>query len=194
MQKAALLIYVIYPFKSTHYCMWDIDWKRLFRNVWIIEDMVNLPIFSCTLQPAIVRPWLTTWSTIVALISSDMRLCPWALLPLPLFCLCTLPRCILTPLLPLGCWPWSFSGCSSIIRICYFCVVPLFICFPIEGSWDAHLNYFREPVYNWLIYILFISESQDSLAQFMANLQKVVKKCVENMLDSLWQLDQPFCI
>ncbi len=84
--------------------------------------------------------------------------------------------------------------CSSIIRICYFCVVPLFICFPIEGSWDAHLSYFREPVYNWLIYILFISESQDSLAQFMANLQKVEQKCVENMLDSLWQLDQPFCI
>ncbi len=32
MQKAALLMYAIYPFqkyKLTHYCMWDIDWKRL---------------------------------------------------------------------------------------------------------------------------------------------------------------------
>ncbi len=32
MQKAALLMYAIYPFqkcKCTHYCMWDIDWKRL---------------------------------------------------------------------------------------------------------------------------------------------------------------------
>ncbi len=57
-------------------------------------------------------------------------------------------------------------------------------------SWDAPLSYFRELVYNWLIYILLISEGQDSHAQFMANLQK----CVENMLDSLWQLDQAFCI
>ncbi len=30
----------------THYCKWDIDWKRLFQNVWIIEDMVDLPIFA----------------------------------------------------------------------------------------------------------------------------------------------------
>ncbi len=54
MQKAELLMYAIYPFqkyKFTHYCVWDIDWKRLFWNVWIIEDMVDLPIFSCTLQP-----------------------------------------------------------------------------------------------------------------------------------------------
>ncbi len=48
-----------------------------------------------------------------------------------------------------------------------------YTCFPTEDSWDAPLSYFRELVYNWLIYILFISESQDSLAQFMANLQKV---------------------
>ncbi len=73
-RKAALFMYAIYPFQKfkTLYCTWDIDCKRLFRNVWIIEDMVDLPIFSCTLQPAsaIVRPWLTTWSTTVALISS----------------------------------------------------------------------------------------------------------------------------
>ncbi len=73
-RKAALFMYAIYPFQKfkTLYCMWDIDCKRLFRNVWIIEDMVDFPIFSCTLQPAsaIVRPWLTTWSTTVALISS----------------------------------------------------------------------------------------------------------------------------
>ncbi len=41
---------------------------------------------------------------------------------LPLFCLCTLPPCILTPL-PLVCWPGWFSGCSSIIRMCNSCVV-----------------------------------------------------------------------
>ncbi len=98
-------------FKRTHYCMWDIDCRR--------------PILSCTLQPAsaIVRPWLTAWSTTVALISSDIHLCPWPFLPLPLFCLFTLPPCILTPLLPLVCWHWSFSRCSSIVRICNSCIV-----------------------------------------------------------------------
>ncbi len=33
-QKPALLMYAIYPFqkyKFTHYCMWDIDWKRQDR-------------------------------------------------------------------------------------------------------------------------------------------------------------------
>ncbi len=73
-------MYAIYPFqkyKLTHYCVWDIDWKRLFRNVWIIKDTVDLPIFGCSLRPAsaIVRPWLTAWSTTVALISPDMCLC-----------------------------------------------------------------------------------------------------------------------
>ncbi len=32
LQTPALLMYAIYPFqkyKCTHYCMWDIDWKRL---------------------------------------------------------------------------------------------------------------------------------------------------------------------
>ncbi len=64
---------------------------------------------------------------------------------------------------------WMFIHRHNLQHLC----CPLSICFPIEGSRDAPLNYFREPVYNWLIYILFISESQDSLAQFMANLQKV---------------------
>ncbi len=120
----------------------------------------------------IVRPWLTTWSTI-PLISSVMCLCSWPLLPLPLFCLCTLPPFILTPRLPLSCWPWWFSGCSSIVRMYKLLCCPLSLCYPIEGSWDTPLSSFRELVYNWLIYILFISESQDSLAQFMTNLHKV---------------------
>ncbi len=42
------------------------------------------------------------------------------------------------------------------------------------------LSYFRELVYNWLIYILFISESQDSLAQFMANLPSLKDMCKQN--------------
>ncbi len=44
-------------YKFTHYCMWDIDWKRLFQNVWIIEDMVDLPFFSSTLQPLWGHDW-----------------------------------------------------------------------------------------------------------------------------------------
>ena len=74
-------------------------------NVWMIEFTVVLPIFGCTLWPAsaIVRPWLTTWSTTVALISLGICLCIWPLLPLPLFCPLPLPPRILTPL-P-RCWP-----------------------------------------------------------------------------------------
>ncbi len=30
----------------------------LFLNVWIIEDMVNLPIFSCTRQPLLIVFWM----------------------------------------------------------------------------------------------------------------------------------------
>ncbi len=68
--------YTIYPFKKykfTHYCMWDIDWKRLFRNVWIIEDMVDPQYLAAPFSHC--KPWSTTWSTTVALISSDKRLC-----------------------------------------------------------------------------------------------------------------------
>ncbi len=123
MQEATLLMYAIYPFqkyKFTHYCTWDIDYRR--------------PIFSCTLQPAsaIVRPWLTTWSSIDALISSEMRLCSWPLLRLPLFCLCTLPSWILTLLLPLVCWPWWFFGWSFTVRICNSCVV---LCLYMLSNW-----------------------------------------------------------
>ncbi len=51
-QKAALLMYAIFPFKSTNLHITYVGyWKRLFQNVLIIEDMVDLPIFSCTLQP-----------------------------------------------------------------------------------------------------------------------------------------------
>ncbi len=155
-RKAVLFMYAIYPFQK--YKTWDIDCKRLFRNVWIIEDMVDLPIFSCTLQPAsaIVRPWLTAWSTTVALISSDMHLCPWPLLPLPLFCICTLPPCILPPLLPLGCWPWWFPGCSSIVRICNSCVV---LCLYMLSNWRfmrCTFELFQRTGLYGLIYILLV--------------------------------------
>ncbi len=43
---------------------------------------------------------------------------------------------------------------------------------PPPTQHHLHKTPSRAPVYNWLIYILFISESQDSPAQSMANLQK----------------------
>ncbi len=162
--------YTIYPFKKykfTHYCMWDIDWKRLFRNVWIIEDMVDPQYLTALFSHC--KPWSTTLSTTVALISSDKRLCSCSLLPLPLFCLFTLPPCVLTPLLPLICWPWSFSGCSSIVRICNSCVVLCLYALQLKVH-EMHLWAILSILF---IYILFISESQDSLAQFMANRQNI---------------------
>ncbi len=149
MQKAALLMYAKYPiqkYKFTHYCMWGIDWKRLNRidsttSLWYRKEKEiyghkgeNTKLERQTQETHLshCKPWLTTCSTIVALISSEMCLCPWPLLPLPLFCLCTLPPCILTPLLPLGCWLWSFSECSSIVRICNPCVV---LCLYMLSYW-----------------------------------------------------------
>ncbi len=123
----------------------------------------------CLHTSAIVRSLLTTWSTIVAYLFH--LICASVL---SLFCLFLCPSWILTLLLPLVCWPWSFSGCSSTVRICNSCVfLSVYICFPIEGSWHAPLSTFRALVYNWLIYTLFINENQDSPAQFMVNLQKV---------------------
>ncbi len=101
----------------------------LYVGYWLKETVLKSP--NVWLHPS-TRLYKATWSTIVALFSSDMRLCPWPLLPLPLFCLCALPPCILTPLLPLGCWPWSFPGCSSIVRICNSCVV---LCLYMLSNW-----------------------------------------------------------
>ncbi len=62
MQKAALLLYAIYAFqKCTHYCMWDIDWKRLdrihsytsenwFIILFISESQDSPPQFMAKLQ------------------------------------------------------------------------------------------------------------------------------------------------
>ncbi len=150
--------------------MWDVNWKRPFQNVWVIEDMVNLPIFGCTLRPAsaIVSPWLTTWSTIVAPILSDIRLCPW---PLPLFCL--FPPCILTPLLPLGSWPWSFPGCSSIFMIFYLLCCPLSIyAFQLKVH-EMHLWAISE---NWFIICWSIFSSLVKVKIHLHNLWQIYKK------------------
>ncbi len=105
-------------------------------NYWGYGRYLAAPFSHCKVM-------IATWSTIVALISSDMHLCPWPLLPLPLFCFCALH--------PL----------SEFVTLVLSSVYTL-----SNWRWDAPLSYFRELVYNWLIYILFISESLDSLAQF----------------------------
>ncbi len=118
MQKAALLMNAVYPFKSTHLhitvsgILIERDCFKMFEllRIWSISQYLANPFSHC-------KPWLITWSTIVSLILSDMRLCPWPLLPLPLFCLCTLPPCILPPLLSLVYWPWSFP----VYKKCFYC-------------------------------------------------------------------------
>ena len=130
-----MLMYAIYPFqkyKFTHYCMWDIDWKRLDR----------IPSYTFT-------SGLTKKKTKQTKKTFTMSL-------------------------------WYREGKKKyghkdenkkISPLCNSCVCLYSVCFPTEESWDEPLSYFREMVYHWLIYILFIS--QDSLAQFMPNLQKV---------------------
>ncbi len=190
MQKAALLMYAIYPFKSKklHITVSGIlierNWFKMFELLRISQYLAT-PFSHC-------KPLLTTWSTTVALISSDMHLCSWPLLPLPLFCLCTFPPCILTPLLPLVCWPWSFSVCSSIVRICNSCVVLCLYAFQMKVH-EMHLWAISN---NWFIIGWFIFSSLVKVKIHLHNLWYIYKKSNVQKIcfDSLWQLDQPFCI
>ncbi len=150
--QAVHLMYAIYPFqkyKLTHYCMWDIDWKRLFRNVWIIKDTVDLPIFGGTLRTAsaIVRPWLTAWSTTVALISPDMCLCPW---PLCLF-LCFASVRILTPLLPLVWWPWSFLDVHPSSE----CVTLVLSSVYMLSNWRVHEMHLHSFIHSRFVFVTY---------------------------------------
>ncbi len=128
------------------------------------------------------KPWLTTRST-MSFISSDMRLCPWTLLHLPLFCLCTLPPSILTPLLPLVCWPWSFSGCSSIIRICNSCVVLGLYVFQMKVHemhlWGISKNWF---IIGWSILSLLVK-----VKIHLHNSWKIYKNLIEMCRKYSWQ-------
>ncbi len=122
--------------------MWDIDWKRMFWNVWIIEDMVDIPIFSCTLQSLIDNmvhisgPYFI-WYASLSLVSSASS--------------------SVLPLYTSTMRHYSSSSSRMLTRVVFwmfihrqnFCVVhSVYICFPIKGSWDAPLSCFRELVYN----------------------------------------------
>ncbi len=164
-------MYDIYPFQKykTLYCTWDIDCKRLFRNVWIIEDMVDLPIFS----------WLTAWSTTVALISSDMRLCPWPLLPLPLFASVPFHHASLLLFFLSAADPDRFLDVHPLSEFVTLVLSSVYICFPIEGSWDAPLSYFRELVYKgWSIFssLVKVKIHLDNSCKFTKSLKEMCRK------------------
>ncbi len=155
MQKAALLMYAIYIFKSTNlYIMVSgilierecFEMFELLR-IWSISQYLAASFSHC-------KPWLTASSTIVALISSDMRLCPWPLLPLPLFCL-SVPfhHASLLLFLLSSVDPDCFLDVHPLSEFVTLVLSSVYKCFPIEGSWDAPLSYFRELVYmGWSIF------------------------------------------
>ncbi len=160
MQEATHLMYGIYPFQKlqfTHYCTWDIDCGR--------------SIFSCTHSAIVSHDWLhgpQLWPLFHLTCASVLGLFFLFL------CFTSVPfhHASFTPLLPLVCWPWLFSGCSPIVRICNSWVV---LCLYMLSNWRfmrCTFELFQRTGLYGLIYILFISESLDSLGQFMANVQK----------------------
>ncbi len=104
-----------------------------------------------------------------------------------LFCHCTL-ACILTPLLSSRLLTliifWLFIQSEFVTLV----LSSVHICFSTEGSWDAPLSYFID----WYILGRSIFSSLVKVKIHMHNSWQ--KKCVENMLGSWWQLDQPFGI
>ncbi len=168
MQKAALLMYAIFPFKSTNVhitvCgrLIERDCFKMFEllRIWSISQFLAAPFSHCK-------------AMIDNIISSDMHLCPWPLLLFLCFASVPFHHASLLLFFLSAVDPDRFLDVHPSSEVVTLVLSSVYICFPIEGSWNAPLSYFRELVYHWLIYILFISESQDSLAQFMANLQKV---------------------
>ncbi len=167
MQKAALLMYAIFPFKSTnlHITVCGIlierDCFKMFELLRIrsISQFLAAPFSHC-------KPWLTTLFHLICT----------SVLGLFFLFLCFASVHFHASLLIFflsAVDPDLFLDVHPSSEFVTFVLASVYICFPTEGSWNAPLSYFRKLVCHWLIYILFISESQDSLAQFMANLQKV---------------------
>ncbi len=136
----------VYPFKSTnlHITVCSIFTERdcfeMFELLMIWSISQSAPFSHCK---AMIDKMVQ-----VVLILSDMPLCPWSLLPLPLFC--------------------HFH--ASLLLFFLSSVDP-------DRFLDVHpssdfFTFVLPSVYICFQYMLFISESQDSLAQFMLNLQK----------------------
>ncbi len=142
--------------KCTHYCTWDIDW--LHPSSCLSHCMAKIDNMVQNSGP---------YSILYALI------CPW---PLPSVCLWNLSPCILTPLLLLGCWPWSFSGCSSIVRMYNSFVVS---CLYMLSHWRfmrCTFELFQRTGLS-LIDLLFISENQYSPEWKLFMMCKVTRWC-----------------
>ncbi len=147
MQKAVLLMSAIYPFNTfTHYCMWDIVWKRLFWNVWItvlriwsISQYLAAPFSHC-------KPWLTTLFHLI---------CTSVLGLFFLFlCFASVPfHASLLLFFLSSVDPDCFLDVHPLSEFVTLVLSSVYICFPIEYSWDAPLSYFRELVYTgWSIF------------------------------------------
>ncbi len=116
-------MYAIYPFqkyKLTHYCMWDIDWKSRSPNICLLSS-TRLSHCKVVIDSMVHNsgPYFTWYVPL-----------SW---PLCLF-LCFASVRILTPLLPLVWWPWSFHPSSG---MCNSCVVLCLYAFQLKGSRDA---------------------------------------------------------
>ncbi len=126
-------------FKSTHLhiivsgILIERDCFKMFEllRIWLISQHLAAHFSHCK---AIIDNMVLN----SGLYFIDMRLCPRPLSSASSSVLPVYPSTMILsphlPLLPLVCWPWSFSGCSSTVRICNSCVV-LSICFLIEGLW-----------------------------------------------------------
>ncbi len=163
-QKAALVMYDIFPFKSTNLhitvCgrLIERDCFKIFEllRIWSISQFLAAPFSHCK-------------SMIDNIISSDMHFCPWPLLPLPLF----FHHAFLLLFFLSAVDPDRFLDVHPSSEYVTFV---LSSCLYMLSNWRfmrCTFDLFQKTGLYGLIYILFISESQDSLAQFMANLQKV---------------------
>ncbi len=134
MQKATLFMYTIQciNFKSkkcTHYCTWDIDW--LHPSSCLSHCMAKIDNMVQNSGP---------YSILYALI------CPW---PLPLFASETFHHASLPLFFLLAVDPDHFLDVHPLSECVTLLLSLVYVCFPIEGSWDAPLSYFRELVYHW---------------------------------------------
>ncbi len=102
------LLYVGYWLKETFWNVWIL-------RIWSISQSAPFSHCKAMIDKMVHNsgPYFI-WYAPLSLVSSASS----SVLPLP---------CILSPLLPLVCWPWSFSGCSSIVRIVLLLCCPLSI-------------------------------------------------------------------
>ncbi len=100
------LLLLLFLFKFIHYCMWDIDWKRLDR------------IHSYTFTSGLTKKQQQKTLQRHCEIEKENK---YAKIK----------------------WESPLSAFVTLV------LSSVYICFPIESSWDASLSYFRELLYHW---------------------------------------------